>query len=205
MINTFLKAKNWQLFLVLCGIPYIAQFVFMGSTIVSVLSQSQTGVSNTFPLMTFFSILMFAFLIVFFGWFWSMGIGLQKKVPQDVSLKTTTFKIFFFVPLVYLMLISVAMLFSFNGIMDFENLDSNAFAIDPSVFLRVFAIILPIHLFSMFCMFYMIYFIARTIKTIELKRKVVFEDYIAEFFLLWFFPIGIWILQPKINKMVEAN
>jgi len=23
------------------------------------------------------------------------------------------------------------------------------------------------------------------------------------FFLIWFYPIGIWIIQPKINKMME--
>ena len=27
-----------------------------------------------------------------------------------------------------------------------------------------------------------------------------FEHFVAEFFLLWFFFIGIWVLQPKISK-----
>lgn len=44
---------------------------------------------------------------------------------------------------------------------------------------------------------------AKTIKTVELQKKVTFSDFAGEFFLLWFSPIGIWILQPKINKFAS--
>ena len=63
--------------------------------------------------------------------------------------------------------------------------------------------IIPAHLFSMFCIFYLMYKAARTIKTVEFEKKVTFADFAGEFFLLWFSPIGIWILQPKINKFAE--
>ena len=26
---------------------------------------------------------------------------------------------------------------------------------------------------------------------------------IFQFFMIWFYPVGIWIIQPKINKMIE--
>jgi hypothetical protein len=68
----------------------------------------------------------------------------------------------------------------------------------------LFTIIVPIHLFSMFCIFYTLYFVAKTIKTVELQREVKFSDFAGEFFMIWFFPIGIWIVQPKINEMIEA-
>jgi hypothetical protein len=67
----------------------------------------------------------------------------------------------------------------------------------------IFTVIVPIHLFSMFCIFYTIYFVAKTIKTVELKREVKFGDFAGEFFLLWFYPVGVWILQPKLNKMIK--
>ncbi|WP_373551080.1 hypothetical protein [Haliscomenobacter sp.] len=53
--------------------------------------------------------------------------------------------------------------------------------------------------------FYCIYHVAKTIKTVELQRKVTFSDFIAEFFLVWFFPIGVWILQPTINKLAAKD
>jgi hypothetical protein len=30
---------------------------------------------------------------------------------------------------------------------------------------------------------------------------VSFYDFSGPFFLLWFFPIGIWIIQPRINRL----
>ena len=49
------------------------------------------------------------------------------------------------------------------------------------------------------------YFVAKTFKTAELQRKVSFSDFAGDFFLVWFLPIGIWIIQPKINRMVVGN
>lgn len=67
------------------------------------------------------------------------------------------------------------------------------------------AIIVPLHLFSMFCIFYCLYFVAKTIKTAELQRETAFSDFVGEFFLIWFFPIGIWFIQPRVNQLAERN
>lgn len=64
-------------------------------------------------------------------------------------------------------------------------------------------VIVPLHLFSMFCIFYCLYFVSKTIKTVELQREVSFSDFAGEFFMIWLFPIGVWIVQPKINRMME--
>ena len=36
---------------------------------------------------------------------------------------------------------------------------------------------------------------------VELQHSVKFEDFKEEFILVWFFPVGIWNLQPRINKL----
>ena len=59
------------------------------------------------------------------------------------------------------------------------------------------------HILSMFGIFYSLYFVAKTFKTVELQREVTFSDFAGEFFMIWFFPIGIWVIQPKINKMIN--
>ena len=66
----------------------------------------------------------------------------------------------------------------------------------------IFALIIPFHLFAMFCIFYCLYFVSKVFKTVELQRKVAFSDFAGEFFMIWFFIVGIWIIQPKINKMI---
>jgi hypothetical protein len=65
----------------------------------------------------------------------------------------------------------------------------------------IFALIVPLHLFSMICMFYCLYFNAKALKTVEWQKPVTFKDFAGEFFLLWFFPIGVWIIQPRLNNL----
>ena len=65
--------------------------------------------------------------------------------------------------------------------------------------------VLVLHIVSIFGIFYSMYFAAKTLKTVELLREVSFREFASEFFMFWFFPIGIWILQPRINDIVEKQ
>ncbi|MFN6945157.1 MAG: hypothetical protein ACK4ND_09435 [Cytophagaceae bacterium] len=197
MTERFLKAKHWQIFLLTFGLPMIIHFTTMGFMVVKFVSQENPDPTMMFDYMKFFPVIMILFMAVYFGWFWSVAIGLQKKVPGNVKMKLKKFKIFFFIPLVYIVLF----LFFFSFIM-YGLFSSGAEPNLQFVGLTI-SIIVPLHLFSIFCMFYSLYFVAKTFKTVELQRDVKFEDFTGEFFMIWFYPIGIWILQPKINKMVE--
>ena len=200
MIRFFLKAKHLQLFALVLGIPLICQFYFT-SQILGFQTQPEqvtdeegfTQVLNEefIQLDFFFPFLMIFFSLFIFGWFWSIAIGLQKKIPKGIEMKVKKFKILFFFPLVYIVLLMGYLAGLFNG------MGTPNFLVDG----WFIAIILPLHLFSMFCIFYSIYFSARTIKTAELERKVGLTDFIGEFFLLWFYFLGIWIIQPKVNKL----
>ena len=188
MIEKFLKAKHWQMFLLTFGIPMIFQLtLFVGAflKLESGYSQEPSFLSQS---IVFFPLMMLLYTVVFFGWFWSVGIGLQSKIPDSIQMKVKRFKIFFFSPLVYILF--------FLG---FFMSSIGRFGPDPAMLTVIF----PLHLFSMFCMFYILYFVAKTIKTVELQREVSFSDFVGEFFLIWFYPIGVWIIQAKINKMVE--
>lgn len=199
MTDRFLKAKHWQLFLFTFGIPIIFQTIMMGFIISNLANQTNPEPALFLNYMKFFPVMMILFMAVFFGWFWSVAIGLQKKVPENVSMKVKKFKVFFFIPLIYMIIILLLVLsVSQSGLLDSNSAPNFA---NIGVF---FAVIFPIHFFAMFCIFYSLYFVAKTFKTVELQREVTFGDFAGEFFMIWFFPIGIWIIQPKINKMVEV-
>jgi hypothetical protein len=119
-------------------------------------------------------------------------------LPPGIKMKTALFKVFFFFPLIYILFFCLFFAFSFVNILNTPSGGS-----PPPAFFIGFAVIFPLHLFAMFCMFYNCYFIAKTIKTVELQRLTTFSDFVGEFFLIWFFPVGVWFLQPKINKMLE--
>lgn len=197
MVDRFLKAKHWQLFLLTFGIPMVFQFIMMGSMLSNFGTEANPNPTMMFNYMKFFPIMMIVFMGFFFGWFWSVAIGLQSKIPENVKMKVKKFKIFFFIPMAYMLFIMLFMLISMNGLMTGRT--------EPSGGLigSLVAIIIPLHLFSMFCTFYSLYFVAKTFKTVELQREVSFSDFAGDFFMIWFYPIGIWIVQPKINKMIE--
>lgn len=181
MIKKFLKAKHWQIFMVTFGLPFLIQLILMPMTIMA---------NDPMIMMKTFPIIMILFIGGFFGWFWSIAIGLQQVISEDYKLNVGKFKIFLLIPVVYMIF--------FLG---FFTTSFSSGGPNPGIF----AIIVPLHLFSMFCIFYSLYFVAKTFKTAELQRKVTFSDFAGEFFMIWFFPIGIWIIQPKINKMIESK
>lgn len=197
MKNRFLKAKHWQLFLLTFGITFIFQLVMMGSIISNFTTQSNPDPTIIINYMKFFPVVMILYMAILFGWFWSVAIGLQKKLPENVMMKVKKFKIFFFIPLVYILMFMV-----FFSVFINELFSGNP---EPNVGIIgvLFVVIFPLHLFSMFCIFYSLYFVAKTFKTVELQRDVKFGEFVGEFFMIWFYPIGVWIVQPKINKMIE--
>jgi hypothetical protein len=197
MTEKFLKAKHWQLFLFTFGLPIIFQFATMGTMVANLLIGNRLDPSFILNYLEFFPGIMLLFIGVFFGWFWSVAIGLQHRVPGNVKMKVNKFKVFFFIPLAYMLFILIFMGIIMSGIMEGNGEPAAGYIFG------VIGIIVPLHLFSMFCMFYSLYFVAKTFKTVELQREVNFSDFAGEFFLIWFYPVGIWILQPKINKMIE--
>lgn len=201
LTQRFLRAKHWQLFLLTFGIPLIFQFIMMGSVFANIASETPPDPAMFLNFFYVFPLLMILFAGTFFGWFWSIAIGLQYKVPANVKMKTGKFKVFFFTPLLYMLLISIGIGTTMAGLP--TTMESGQQP-DPGIIFGSMAIILPLHLFSMFCMFYCLYFVSKTFKTVELQREVAFSDFAGEFFMIWFYPIGIWIIQPKVNKMVDG-
>ena len=216
MTEKILKAKHWQLFILAFGIPMIFQF-FMKGTMFSIFdSEVDRYLNLMFSYMKFFHIMTIILLGVFFVWSWFVALGLQSKVPEGVKMKVKKFKIFVFILMVYVLFIHLFMVILMNGwVWNLENLMTSSglganlrsemisLHSNGSLIPRFIAINVPLLLFSMFCIFYSLYFVAKTFKTVELQREVKFSDFTGEFFMIWFYPIGIWIVQPKINKMIK--
>lgn len=201
MIDKFLRAKHWQLFIIILGIPLIFQLYLMNSIFSEVFAGNEPNVDYMLDFMKYYPIVMILVIGTLFGWMWSISMGLRSKIPEELRPATNLFRIFFFVPLVYLIGLAYLMSTFFQGFMELAATNTPP-DIDPSIF-DIATFIVPLHLFSIFCMFYCFYFTAKTFKTAELQKAVTFSDFIGEFFLVWFSPIGVWIIQPKVNEMVD--
>lgn len=180
-MKKLLSLKHWQLFLLLIGIPLVLESIAIGLIIAT---KDPTALFMVVPIM------MIGSTGVFFGWFWALGTNLHAKLPLGVKMNLTRFKVFLLIPAIYIGLISI---FIFGAFKTIPHKGEMNWQIIPVIF--------PLHFFAMFCIFYCLYFIAKEIKAVELQRPVTFSDFAGEFLLIWFYPIGIWIIQPRINKL----
>lgn len=184
----FLRLKHWQLFLIAFAIPFC---VYIGIFVCSfVLYRDPTLLMRLFP------VILIVFIFGQYGWLFSVAKLLNAQLPKDAGLKLGRFYFFFFFPIIYIFLFTLGVSSAISYLPE---------AMEPSMLPLLLLVVFPIHFFAMFCMFYCLYFVAKTIRSAELDREAVLNDYIGEFFMIWFFPFGLWLLQPRLNKLISQN
>jgi len=156
--------------------------IFVG---VSLIGTESTPVKNI-PVLTLMTVQGTGIVALggFFLWLWSIGSFLNSLVKPGLRLSLGFFQFALIFPLTYGL--------AFPGI---EWL--------PPTY-RIY-MIAPIHLFAMICIIYSVRFVSKSLALQEECRFLTFRDYYLSFFLLWFFPIGVWWIQPKINRLYAAR
>lgn len=201
MIDKFLKAEHWQLFLAGIVVPFVLQVVlfrdfFRTIEELAYIMESVGDISPSLELprsFIFVPIIILLSVGVQIAWLWSVVVGLEKKLPEDMYHGSNTlFKISLFAPIATFLYAIYLMYDMMNNVMT---------GMMPNI--SGFFLLFPLSFFSTFGMFYVVYFVAKRIKTVELQAIPRFEDWTGEFFLIAFFPIGVWILQPRINDLYK--
>lgn len=175
-----LRLKHWQLFLITWGIPILINiYTFSRPTL----------------MVKLFPVMMIVFIIGIFGWIWAISTQLHKKLPMEVNLNIRGFKIIFSVPIFYTLALTLWMAYQFY--FNFHEASPN---VGP-----VIGIIAFFHFLSMICILLGLRFAAQTLRSVELGRLAKFSEYAVEFVLIWFSPIGFWVLQPRLNKLIDEH
>lgn len=183
-LTTILNLKHWQLFAIFFGFPLILQF----ETLNNILTMLNEVLYNSL-----YPILIICWFELYFLWLYSMAINLHKKLPPNINMNINVFKLFLFIPALYIMFFIIYLFFFMN---------SNSSTSPILIFLTGQT---AIHLFVFICLIYSIYFIAKLLTSIETQKNATIKDYIAEIFLMWFYPIGVWIIQPRINAIFNEE
>jgi hypothetical protein len=176
-----LKLKHWQLFILTWGIPILLNLMLV---------VDPTMIFQLFPVM------MITFMFGLFGWIYAIGTVLHQKLPGNVNLNLTSFKIFLLIPVAYILIIISVLIFG-------SEISLEADSPWQTISWILIPVVLIVHFASMVLIFLSLRFGAKVFRSVELGRLARFSDYGAEFFLIWFSPIGIWILQPRLNKLVD--
>ncbi|WP_426062043.1 hypothetical protein [Hymenobacter sp. B1770] len=183
-MQALLHLKAWQLFVLLFGVPVALQ--------VGVMSVLFTGQPGPWAAV---GILVVAFLTLglLLAWFYALGTHLHSRLPATAPMSLNRFRMAAFLPVAY-----VGLLLGYGW---------NAFrgGTPDGVNGGVIAVFVLLHLSSMAGIFYCLYFTAKALKTVERNAPVPLSEYVGEFFLLWFYPVGLWMLQPRVNQLFAAT
>jgi len=123
--------------------------------------------------------------IGFFSWLWCVVINLHNRIPNDITIEINYFKFSFVFVILYLVVASLYV----------ANLGE----------LPKGKIFISIHLLSFCLIIYCLLFACKALKTVEEKRFVELNECIADLVMLFIFPIGIWAIQPRVNKIFSSN
>jgi len=190
MIKKFLKAKHWQIFLLTVGLQTLFQVKLIPFIV---------DLNNTKITLYAIPILIILSLSGFYLYFWTVTIGLQKELSDSLKLKIKGFKIKYFYLLIHLIGFSIIGVVSFLGLFDDYFANRGGFLFGPQM------IFIPFHLFAIYSFFSLLYTISKAIGRLKYNDRVSFSKNIGIFLLLFLFPIGIWIIQPKINKLIKKR
>ena len=169
-MKIFLKLKGAQLFILVVGL-FILSLFMLGR-----------------PFRKYFQLyahILFSILgyLIFLGWDWTVGIHLNKIVPERLRLQTTLFKFVLFAKAI-LIIVNLVKSIWFPVYNE---------PINP-IFYILFAI-------GIFCSFYIIFFIAKSLALAEKESPVSFKDYGGDCVGLFFWIVGIWTIQERINRL----
>lgn len=122
--------------------------------------------------------------IFFLLWPLLLGHELYQFVPKSITLKYNLFIINGFLWI----LAYTVLLFVFNGYYESNN-----------------GLIVLAGFYLLYALFQFAFFPVKTLKTIEIGKIASISEYFMDFMLFVFSPIGIWFLQPRINKIAERS
>lgn len=59
----------------------------------------------------------------------------------------------------------------------------------------------PLNLLFLVCNIYCLYFLSKLLVMVEKQSKVKFNEYIGTLVLAWILLVGIWYIQPRVNRI----
>jgi len=175
------RFRHWQAFLYTCA-------PFFGAGVLS--TPSFDGPPTAVEMEAVIDRMMltlFPVAIVLYSWIWSIGHTADRASVPDTRRPDRFFNLAF--PYTFAYLVYAYFFFPRPG--DIA---------DPIV---PIGITLILHIFAVICSFYAIASAAMRLKTSELGSRANFGESFGTFFLIWFFPLGVWFVQSRLNAADE--
>ncbi len=172
----------WQAFLFTC-IP------FFGAGYVAMPEPGQPG--SVVEMEVMFSRMMLILMpvaLILYSWIWSIG-NVANRAASDSAKRPERF-FNFALPYAFAYLVFAYFFFPSPGKME-----------NPPI---PVGLVMILHVLAVVCTFYAVASSAMRLKSFEAGNRVGFGGSFGTFFLIWFFPLGVWFVQPRANKASAA-
>jgi hypothetical protein len=176
------KLKHWQIFLLVVGLPLVLQLI-QSIIFLSSADGNEANYGNSLGL------LLILPLLIYYGWIGSVGTVFSQK-NSPVPMPTGRFRLSLWTSAIC----SILLLVYFWAYPQYLQGTDNEEAV-PIILVGVLVFV------ALFTLFYCLSFMARAIVQRERVRRVTSSEFYSEFVMAVFFPIGIWLLQPRVNKL----
>jgi len=162
--------------------------------ILAAIMMLQYGMSGLFFLFSGTFLLKFYIVLIIFYFIWLFAIAkeLPFLLPDDVKIPVQFLKYSLWIPIVILSLfLLVEFLANVFPSLDWENTMIYVFAILYGIYMIVTLIDVLL--------------IARLVGAVEQQQKPTVSNIFGNLLLLIIFPIGIFVLQPKLNRFLKGK
>ena len=171
----FLGAKGWQIFLLLFSLDCVGAALTIVMNLMRV--SPEVLAKTSLPLAVVSAVSWCCYL----AWLWFMGSFLASITSSKFKIKTAFFRFTVIWTAVY----------GFTLLPFIKNVYS------PPHPLHV-----ALYLFGILCWSHNLYFVSNNLVVAETGKPTgSFLDYAGPFFLLWLALIGVWFIQPRINRL----
>jgi hypothetical protein len=187
----FTQSKSWMLFVFLFLIPFILNGGLMLFTVATLLSQPDE--ENAAQLLDVWGPIMALGVglpvLGFLGWLWACGVELRQRLTPSPTSPSYLFH--------------AALLFTSGFLIANCLLLASLFSSDPppSTQLQHEPVL---GFIAVSALVYCYWFVARNLHQAERQQNPQAPGVFANLVWVWIFPIGIFLLQPRINK-ITAN
>ncbi len=189
-MRILLDLKHWQLFLLIVGIPFVLALL---DNIIVLGTVSEGG-----SIKIIINLLKLLPIYVYYLWILSVGSVLSERLPKEGNLH---YNMSYFP---WLILVSAIITTAFIFISVNEKVNQAVEQGAPSgssLFDSSFwAFVIPVFI-AIACLFAAINKMVKILVSAERKSTVRANDFFSEYVMAVVFPIGIWFLQPRINKL----
>ncbi len=131
-------------------------------------------------------------VVVYIGWIYAIGSSMNKLIPEKVRPQASYFKF----SCLFILIAVFGILLTGGYKINQDNIQDYGYKA---------WILIPLSFYMMWSMLYVFAFAAKMLESVIEGQAVGLSDALKAFFGFWFFPIGLWYIQPAVQRVLQSK